>query len=80
MRKFIEIVKVLIMSMIVAVMILPAMTCHASDSVTGLNHIIGNWYDSSGNMSLVIGNDYSINGCKILKLNGIGGGYEGSVS
>jgi len=28
--------------------------------------IIGNWYDTNGNLTLTIGNDYTINGCKIL--------------
>ena len=28
--------------------------------------MIGNWYDTNGNLTLTIGSDYTINGCKIL--------------
>ncbi|MBR1398165.1 MAG: hypothetical protein IJ563_11635 [Selenomonadaceae bacterium] len=78
MIKFVKISKMLIMSMMIAVMIMPAMICSAG-SVTQLDKIVGNWYDSSGNMSLVIGKDYSINGCKIVKLEITGGDYGGST-
>lgn len=71
MRKF---VKMVMMSMVVAVMVLPMITCQAhtinyqSGSVTDLRYIVGNWYDTRGNLVLNIGNDYSINGCKILSV------------
>lgn len=49
-----------------------------SRSVTELQPMIGNWYDSHGNIALTIGSDYSINGCKILAVDSdciSGGGY-----
>ncbi len=39
--------------------------CYAGD-VHRLKDIVGNWYDTNGNLSLTISSDYSINGCKIL--------------
>ena len=57
---------------------LPAMTCEAyprdydsidylgSGPVTWLKSIIGNWYDTKGNLVLSISNDYKINGCTVL--------------
>lgn len=48
---------------------LPAMTCEArSVSVTDLKWILGNWYDSKGNLVLSISNDYKINGCTVLSV------------
>ena len=74
MRKLIEMVRLFIVSIsiVVALMILSAMTCQAqSISVTQfLNYVKpGNWYDTNGNLVLKIGSDYTINGCKILSVN-----------
>ena len=44
--------------------IFPA-NCSAGD-VHNLKNIIGDWYDTNGNLALTISEDYSINGCKIL--------------
>ena len=37
-----------------------------SISVTDINKIVGEWYDSKGNLALTIGSDYTINGCKVV--------------
>ena len=34
--------------------------------LTNLDRIIGNWYDSKGNLALTISKDYKINGCKVI--------------
>lgn len=34
--------------------------------LTSLDRIVGNWYDSKGNLSLTISEDYKINGCKVI--------------
>ena len=51
-----------------------AMTCEASSvPVTELKEIIGNWYDTKGNLVLKISNDYKINGCTVLDIDlGVG--------
>ena len=69
MKKLVEMVKMFILSMVVAVMMIPEMTCQAdyySRPVTELAPMIGTWYDVNGNVALTIGSDYSINGCKIV--------------
>lgn len=65
MKKF-----VLSMMIVLAVAVfLPAMTCEASSvPVTELKEIIGNWYDTKGNLVLKISNDYKINGCTVLDI------------
>ena len=46
MTKFVKMLKMLIMSMMISVMIMPAMICSAgSVAVTQLDKIVGNWYD-----------------------------------
>ena len=75
MKKLVEMVKMFILSMVVAVM-MPAMTCQAIDyqsvSVTELKDIIGNWYDTNGNLVLSISRDYKLNGCPIISVGFIG--------
>ena len=39
-----------------------------SVSVTTLETLIGNWYDSKGNLTLTISNDYKLNGCAIMNV------------
>lgn len=34
--------------------------------LTNLDSIVGNWYDSKGNLVLTISKDYKINGCKVI--------------
>jgi len=48
----------------------PTMTCAALNSVpvTYLNRILGNWYDTKGNLVLSISNDYKINGCTVMSV------------
>ena len=41
--------------------------CSAS-SVTELKYIIGNWYDTKGNLVLTVSNDYKINGCPVMSV------------
>ena len=68
MTKLVEIVRMFILSMVVAVMMIPA-TGYAdyyTVPVTQLNKFVGTWYDVNGNVALTIGSDYSINGCKVL--------------
>lgn len=65
MKKFLS---ALTFTLEVAVFI-PTMTCQASSvPVTKLKEIIGNWYDTKGNLVLTIGNDYKVNGCKVVAL------------
>ena len=68
MKKLVEMVKMFILSMVVAVMMIPAMTCQALDSrtVTFIKPMIGTWYDTNGNPALTIDNNYKINGCTVL--------------
>ncbi len=51
---------------------LPAMTYaeldYRSVPVTYLKEIIGNWYDTKGNLVLTISNDYKLNGCSIVSV------------
>ena len=57
------------MSMLVAIMIFPCINCQAytrTTSITNLEKIMGNWYDSKGNLALTIGRDYTINGCQVI--------------
>lgn len=72
MKKFFT---VLMIALAVAVF-LPAMTCQALDyqsvSVTHLKWIVGNWYDSKGNLVLTISNDYKINGCAVMAVGFVG--------
>ena len=78
MKKYVEIMKMLIINMVVAVMIIPSMSCNAatySRSVTELKPMIGNWYDENGNLALTITNDYKINGCTVLDIEILGADY-----
>jgi len=51
--------------MIIFCVVIFSTNCQAGD-VNRLEDIIGNWYDTNGNLALTISKDYSINGCKIL--------------
>ena len=52
--------------MIAFVVAFSANICAAgSTPVTKLKNIIGNWYDTKGNLVLSIGKDYKINGCTV---------------
>ena len=71
MKKLVEMVKIFILSIVLAVMMIPMMTCQAeyySLPVTKLKDLVGTWYDVNGNVALTIESDYSINGCKIVAL------------
>lgn len=71
MTKVVEMVKMFVMSILIAVMMIPAMTCHATNysrPISDVDEFVGTWYDVNGNVALTIGSDYSINGCKILSV------------
>ena len=74
MTKLVEMVKMFILSIVVAVMLFPAMTCQAyvtyqmPKQLTDLKWIVGNWYDTNGNLVLSISNDYKINGCTVMSV------------
>ena len=68
MKKLVEMVKIFILSIVLAVMMIPMMTCEAS-SITYLKGIVGNWYNINGNVALTISSDYKLNGCQIMNLN-----------
>ena len=76
MKKLVEKMKIFIFSIVLAVMIFPAMTCQADDyqsvSVTALKDIVGNWYDTNGNLVMSISNDYKLNGCPIISVGFMG--------
>ena len=58
-------------ALIALVVTLSANVCAAeymSRSITELKSMVGNWYDSKGNLALTVGSDYSINGCKVVAL------------
>ena len=61
MKNLLEIAKIFVLALLV---IIPA-NCSAGD-VHNLKNIIGDWYDTNGNLVLSVTSDYSINGCKIL--------------
>lgn len=74
--------KTLILKLIVALMIMQTVTCEAAQYYFPLNKIepmIGNWYDSKGNLELTIKNGYTINDCKVLEFEIIGAEYFGST-
>ena len=39
--------------------------------ITRLEHFVGTWYDSKGNLILTISKDYKINGCTVLATYGV---------
>ena len=71
--------KKIIFSVLIALMIVPTvcMAGQYSLPLTRMKPMVGNWYDSKGNLALTISSDYTINGCKILDLEIIGGEYFG---
>ncbi len=68
MKRILSAIKIFLLA---AVIIFPA-NVYADDyqqiSVTYLKHFVGDWYDSQGNLVLQIGDDYTINGYKVLNL------------
>ena len=62
--------KKIIFSVLIALMIVPTvcMAGQYSQPLTRMKPMVGNWYDSKGNLALTISSDYTINGCKILDL------------
>ena len=63
--------KIFLWSLLVVAIFIPAMTCGAENyplPVTVLKERVGNWYDAKGNLVLSIGNDYTINGCKVVSV------------
>ena len=67
-KKILSVFKIFLL---VAVIIFPA-NALADDyqqiSVTYLQNFVGDWYDSKGNLVFKIGDDYTINGYKVLDL------------
>ena len=56
---------------LIALVVTLSANCSAeymSRSITELKSMVGTWYDVKGNVALTIGNDYSINGCKVVAL------------
>lgn len=55
---------------LIAFVVAFATHCSANEVnfVTDLKSMVGNWYDSKGNLVLTVGSDYSINGCKVVAL------------
>lgn len=68
MKKIWSVIKIFLLATLI---IFPA-NAYADDyqqiSVTYLKHFVGDWYDSQGNLVLQIGDDYTINGYKVLNL------------
>lgn len=68
MKKIWSVIKIFLLATLI---IFPA-NAYADDyqqiSVTYIKHFVGDWYDSQGNLVLQIGDDYTINGYKVLNL------------
>ena len=64
MKNLLEIAKILVLALLV---IIPAKVS-ASD-ITYLKSVVGNWYDTKGNVALTISSDYKLNGCQVMNLN-----------
>ena len=75
MKNLLDFIKIFVL---VAVIIFPANVLaidYNSVSVTALNDIVGNWYDSNGNLILTISSDYKLNSCQIMSV-----GYTGDTA
>lgn len=77
MKNFCEAVKIFVIGLIFSSMMIFSENCSAaldyySVDVTYLKDIIGNWYDSNGNLVFSISKDYKLNGCQMMSVGMVG--------
>ena len=67
MKKLVEMVRIFILSIVLAVIIIPNNISNGAP-ITSISGAIGNWYDTNGNLAFTISSDYKINGCQIMSV------------
>ena len=75
MKNLLEIAKILVLALLVIIPAKVSAIDYESVPVTYLKDIVGNWYDTKGNLVLTISSDRKINGCPIMSV-----GYEGDTA
>ena len=68
MKNLLEIAKIFVLAFLIIVPAKVSAVDYYSVPVTNLKDIVGNWYDTKGNLVLTISSDYKINGCSIMSV------------
>jgi len=68
MKNLLEIAKIFVLAFLIIVPAKVSAVDYYSVPVTDLKDIVGNWYDTKGNLVLTISSDYKINGCSIMSV------------
>ena len=68
MKNLLEIAKIFVLALLVIIPAKVSAIDYESVPVTYLKDIVGNWYDTKGNLVLTISSDYKVNNCQVLYL------------
>ena len=60
--------KIFVLALLVIIPAKVSADDYRSVDVTVLKNIIGNWYDTKGNLVLTISSDYKVNGCTVMSV------------
>jgi len=63
-----SLMKIFVIGVIFASAMIFSANCSASP-ITYLNSVVGNWYDTKGNLVLTISSDHKLNGMQVMNLN-----------
>ena len=77
MKNFCEVLKIFVVGVIFSSAMIFSANCSASP-ITYLKSVVGNWYNTNGNLALTISSDYKLNGCQIMNLNAGGDALVGT--